>query len=520
MPSRPIKSFGNNFYLPADIARDLARERIGALAGSYTGASRSRRSLSDWTTSPGDADADMLWDLPELRRRSRDLDRNNPLACGAIKTKTTSVIGTGLIPQSQVDYQALGITRQEAKLIETQMEREFWLFAGGREFDVSRKLSFLQMQSLAYRSAKINGDCFAVRSFLERPGSPYGTKFQLIEADQVENEERSGKGESDKKGDSVNTTELAAGIKRNPLTGEPLEYQIRTFHPGSDFTTTTTWRKIPAFDPDGRPNVLHIYNPIRIGQTRGVPDLAPVIESFKQLGRYTESELMAAVVSSLFTVFIKSDSGDLTLEELAGAQSGGGSAEGLKMGNGSIVSLADGEDVQIANPSRPNVAFDPFTLAILRQIGAAIELPFEILVKHFTASYSAARAAMLEAWRYFKTERALFAEMFCQPIYEAAIEEAVAMGRIPAPGFLNDPMIRGAYTRARWVGPSPGQIDPVKETAAAEKQIDLKIATRAEKCIELTGGDFDAKINQIRYEEELLSELAGGHLGEQDAQGN
>ncbi len=43
----------------------------------------------------------------------------------------------------------------------------------------------------------------------------------------------------------------------------------------------------------------------RPGQRRGVPVLAPVIEALKQLGRYTDAELVAAVVSGLFTVFVK-----------------------------------------------------------------------------------------------------------------------------------------------------------------------------------------------------------------------
>ena len=43
----------------------------------------------------GSADADLLPALPELRNRSRDLARNNPLAGGAINTVVTNVIGTG-----------------------------------------------------------------------------------------------------------------------------------------------------------------------------------------------------------------------------------------------------------------------------------------------------------------------------------------------------------------------------------------------------------------------------------------
>ena len=43
------------------------------------------------------------------------------------------------------------------------------------------------------------------------------------------------------------------------------------------------------------------------------PVLAPVMESLKQLGRYTEAELMAAVVSGFFTAFIKSEAPEMPL---------------------------------------------------------------------------------------------------------------------------------------------------------------------------------------------------------------
>ena len=75
------------------------------------------------------------------------------------------------------------------------------------------------------------------------------------------------------------------------------------------------------------------------------------------------------------------------------------------MGNGSIVALDEGEEVQIADPSRPNPNFDPFVIAICRQIGAALEIPYELLVKNFTASYSASRASLLEAWKMFRMRR-------------------------------------------------------------------------------------------------------------------
>lgn len=69
------------------------------------------------------------------------------------------------------------------------------------------------------------------------------------------------------------------------------------------------WTRVEAWgEKTGRRNVIHIMNRERIGQRRGVPFLAPVIEALKQLGRYTDAELVAAVVSGMFTVFIEKES--------------------------------------------------------------------------------------------------------------------------------------------------------------------------------------------------------------------
>lgn len=58
---------------------------------------------------------------------------------------------------------------------------------------------------------------------------------------------------------------------------------------------------------DGERQVYHIMNRIRPGLTRGVPYLAPVIETLKQLDKYSEAEIMSAVVSAMFTVFVRAD---------------------------------------------------------------------------------------------------------------------------------------------------------------------------------------------------------------------
>jgi lambda family phage portal protein len=250
--------------------------------------------------------------------------------------------------------------------------------------------------------------------------------------------------------------------------------------------------------------MLHLFRKLRPAQRRGAPYLASVIEAFKQLDKYTEAEVMAAVVSAMFTVFVKTESGTGlgTLEPTAetGAKT---SDKDIKLASGAIWDLAKGESIEVANPGRPNQAFDPFVNAILAQIGTALEIPFELLIKRFMSSYSAARAALLEAWKAFRTRRAWLAWNFCQPVYEAVITEAVARGRISAPGFFADPLIRQAWLGCEWTGPPPGQIDPEAEINAAKERVDLGVSTLQRETAEISGADWEALHKQRAREKRM-----------------
>ena len=86
------------------------------------------------------------------------------------------------------------------------------------------------------------------------------------------------------------------------------------------------------------------------------------------------------------------------------------------MGPGQVNIMNPGEDVVFAEPKHPNGSFDKFVEAISSQVGAALEIPSDLLLKKFNASYSASRAALLEAWKAFKMRREWLADDFCRPL--------------------------------------------------------------------------------------------------------
>jgi lambda family phage portal protein len=224
---------------------------------------------------------------------------------------------------------------------------------------------------------------------------------------------------------------------------------------------------------------------------------------------------MAAVVSAMFTVFIKTEKAEgidtiqspeiSTSAEMAALNglAPPSSRDAFKLAPGAMLDLLQGEDVEFANPTRPNAQFDPFTVAIWKQIGAALEVPYEIILKFFGQSYSASRAAFVLAWKFFQGRRDWLAWGFCQPFWNAVITEAVARGRLSAPGFFSDPLIRAAWCGAQWTGPPAGQIDPESEANAAEKWIELEVKTRQEVTAEITGGDWETKHRQRAREEKM-----------------
>ena len=487
----------------AGLKRAAARQKMHILNSGYGnyGANLTKKSLAGWLFAGGSHREDIEDNISVLRQRSRDLYMGIPIANGAVKTMRTNVVGRGLHLKSAVDREILGITAAQAQKLEKQIEREWKLWAESPDCDIERIDNFFELQQLAFLNWLMSGDCLAVLPVKPRINQPYDLRVQLVEADRLSSPDYC---------DSWDN-KVVGGVEVDK-DGEVIAYHISDQHPLSGEVTDYKWHRVEAYGAKtGRRNVLHIMCRERIGQRRGVPFLAPVIESLKQLGRYTDAELVAAVVSGMFTVFIEKE--DASSDEAIGSmipkeeQIDAADESSLELGPGAVMDLNPGEKVHDSNPGRPNSGFSMFVEAICQQIGASLEIPYELLVKRFNASYTASKGALEEAWKMFRMYRAWLAADFCQPIYEEWLAEAAAKKRIDAPGFFTDPLIRKAYCRAEWNGPAKGMLDPVKEVTAAEKRVANGFSTRSSETMEMTGGDFYANADQLKNEEKKLSEV-------------
>lgn len=485
------------------LKRLAARQKAEILNSGYGnyGASTTRKSLIGWNYAGGSWREDINDNISVLRQRSRDIYMGVPVGRGAVNTMRTNVVGRGLMLKPTVDAEALGIQQEQKKELEKKISREWALWAESPDCDMARLDNFYELQQLAFLNWLASGDTLALLPVKPRANQPYDLRVQLVEADRL----------SSPNNFDTFDNQIVGGVEVDK-DGEVVAYHFSKHHPLSYANERMEWQRVEAYGKlTGRRNVLHLMNRERIDQRRGVPFLAPVIEALKQLGRYTDAELVAAVVSGMFTVFI--EKADNSSEDAIGAaipeeeQIDAEDETTLELAPGAIVDLGEGEKAHDINPGRPNANFNGFVEAICQQIGAALEIPYELLMKRFNSSYSASRGALEEAWKMFRMYRTWLANDFCQPIYEEWLAEAVAKGRIKAPGFFADPIRRKAYCKAQWNGPARGLLNPVQEVNAAVTRVNNGFSTRSSETMEMAGGDFYSNCDQLKQEEEALREV-------------
>ena len=488
------------------VERARARTTIRLLsATSYRGASKDR-TKANWFPFSGSADADLLPELHALRERSRDLNRSDAFASAVTDTVVANVIGTGLRPQANVDRDAVTIGDKRATTFELQCERAWcrWLPYA----DAQNRLDFYDIQALIYRQILENGDVILLPLMVkDDPSRPYSLALEVIEADRLSTPS-----------DYLTDPTIRDGVKLGSR-GEPIGYFIRKAHPGDArlgsigavinryvmMQSHEAYNYYPAVNPvSGRPNIFHLYRQKRPGQTRGEPFFAPVLGMFKDLSDYMEAEIISARVGACFSAFVTKTDPYAAVQ--AATDSSNGTGQRLTSLEPGIVDyLAPGEKVEFANPARPGGNFDPFVTTVLRSIGAALGLPLELVTKDFSkTNYSSARAAMLEARRFFRNAQQWLGNTLCQPVWEMVIYEAWLREDIPAVNIFTD--LEQDYLNARWIAPGWGWVDPVKEVDASLAALDANLSTLAEECAS-QGRDWEDVLEQRKREQDKIKAL-------------
>jgi len=441
-----------------------------------------------WTTQDLSATRAVLNDAATMRARARQLARNNAWAASALKTWVANCVGSGIKPRPRGPDQAL------RGAISALWSR--WVV----EADADGMLDFYGLQALVAREQLEAGELM-VRKRLRRAsdGLSVPLQLQLIEADHLPlNLTRP----------AADRNVIRAGIEFDPV-GQRVAYHLWRDHPGDSsltFRANETVRVPAEF-------VLHIFEPLRAGQIRGVTGFAPVLVSLIEIDQYNDAEIVRKKTAAMFSLFIETPNPEMEPFGQGDPPSAGdskqiGAEEGerrLDVEPGMIQILEPGESVNTSQPADVGGSYEIFIKTQLRAIATGLGVTYEQMTGDLSdVNFSSIRAGLIEFRRrclMYQTQ--IINVQFNQRVWDEWFRQAVLSGALDiGRRDIADPDISGV----RWIGQGFEYVNPVQDQQAHLSAVRAGFKTKGQVAMEM-GRDPAEVEDEIAAENARADEL-------------
>jgi lambda family phage portal protein len=235
-----------------------------------------------------------------------------------------------------------------------------------------------------------------------------------------------------------------------------------------------------------------------------VPWLAPVMLALRDLGDYTDAELVRKKIEACVVAFVTQPQGQ------DGSQLGFPATDPLSKNPvetfqpGMTAYLKPGESVLFNNPHAVG-GYREYKTTELEEIAAGLGLPYELMTGDLSkVNYSSWRGGQLGFRNTVENYRWLtLIPSFCMPVRRRFIDTLILMGQIPTEA-ADDPKLNLYATQ--WTAPRFESVDPVKDAEAALKDIRMGRKTWFEVVLE-NGFDPREQMSQIQRFNKLVDKL-------------
>ena len=421
-------------------ALGLPEKKAKVSKRSY-GAANTGRLFADFMSSSRSPDSELKPDLVLMRNRSRELARNDVYVKRFLNLLKTNVVGDkGMTLQ----VKARNINGSLDSIGNQIIEEAFYQFGMLGNCTADGRISWVDLQKYVIEATARDGETFIQvvrnRTFI------HGIAFHPIEADLIDEQ----KNERAKSGN-----EIRMGIERDEFQ-RPVAYWVKKRHPGDlDYASLN----VNVSERIDAKNIIHVYDPLRAGQTRGEPWMAPAISQLKMLNAHREAELVASRMAASKMGFFTSDTGeDMPADDYDNT------VPIIDAEPGTFHQLPNGVDFKPFDPSHPATAFSDFQKGIIRGIASGLGVSYAALSNDLEGtSYSSIRQGALEERDSYKMMQQFLMDHFVIPAFNTWLMHVMEFGLIPLPASRFNKFSSAASFRPRgwqWV-------DPQKEINAA-----------------------------------------------------
>ena len=405
-------------------------------------AANTGRLFADYVDSQRSADSELHPVISRMRARSRDLARNNEYARRYLNLLKTNVVGQHGFKLQVKALDPRGVLDTDGN---SAIESAFKTWGKRGNCTADGKMSWVDVQKMVMEGLARDGEVFIIK---HRSNSFHDTfALEFIEPDQVDEE---------KNERLDNGREIRMGVELDKFR-RPIAYHLLTSHPGDyDFASmvkSPKHKRVPA------EKVIHIFMPLRAGQTRGEPWMSPAMASIKQLDGWREASIVAARMGASKMGFFTSPAGDgFVADEMDG------NVPMIDAQPGTFHQLPTGVNFETFDPQYPTSEFDSFHKSVLKGVASALGVSYTSLANDLEAtSYSSIRQGALEERDFYRNVQQIMIDHFVRPVYEAWLSAAMEVESVFMPMSTFDKFGQASEFRGRaW-----NWVDPMKEMNAA-----------------------------------------------------
>lgn len=456
------------------------------------------RLTANWNASNTSINTDVRMELNLIRSRSRDLVLNNDYAKKFIQMVGTHVVGPNGF---QLQVRSEDAAGKQDTVANAAIETHFAKWSKRGVCDVTRKMSFKDIQQLVAKTVARDGECL-VRKVYGKQANRYGFGLQVLAIDRLDVQKNE---ESLKNGNLIRM-----GVEITQY-GEPIAYWLRSKNPVDGIYSSyagVVYERVPAED------IYHLFIPLEPEQLRGFPWMHSAIMRMQNLGGFEEAAVIAARVGASKMGFFTSEDGDGS--PLADGTDAAGNLY-TEADPGVFGVLPPGYDFQKFDPDYPTANYDPFVKACLRGIASGLGVAYNTLSNDLEGvNFSSIRTGVLEERDNWMVVQNWMIDAFMVNVFEEWLRQGLLNGEITTSFGNALPVAKfEKFNAPQWQGRRWSWVDPKKDAETAILLVNANLKSRRDVIAD-AGNDLEDTWSQLATEKEMADKM-GLQLSAMDA---